>query len=302
MKIHLSNVDFNSSSGPNSFGIRLAHELVKREYQIVNSNEDYDIFLCFIEPASMPRKDCKFIQRLDGIWFKPEEYETHNKNIRWAYENSHYVIWQSNFDKTMTEKYWGTPNKGSVVHNGISLGKFEKIHPEVLKIKNKYDRLFVCSASWHRQKRLKENIEFYIKNRKNNDALLVLGSNPDYIVQGENIIYLGHIPHEICLQIYSVSDWFIHLAWLDHCPNVVVEALSQNCPVICTNSGGTKEIVGNNGIILNEDNEYNFELTDYDKPYVLTTNKINLPEVVVNNNYLDIELVCDKYEEIFKWV
>ena len=282
MKIHLSNVNFNSSSGPNSFAARLAHELVKRKYQIVNSNDDYDIFLCFIEPASMPKKDCKFIQRLDGIWFKPEEYETHNKNI-------------------MTEKYWGSPNKGSVIHNGISLGNFEKIHPEVRKIKNKYDRLFVCSASWHRQKRLKENIEFYTKNRRNNDVLLVLGSKPDYIAQEKNIIYLGHVPHEICLQIYSVSDWFIHLAWLDHCPNVVVEALSQNCPVVCTNSGGTKEIVGSNGIILNEDNEYNFELTDYDNPYALTTGKINLPEVIVNNSYLDIELVCDKYEEIFKW-
>ena len=66
---------------------------------IVNQNEDYDIFLCFIEPSSIPRKGSKFIHRLDGIWFKPEEFNTHNTSIKWAYEKADHVIWQSNFDK-----------------------------------------------------------------------------------------------------------------------------------------------------------------------------------------------------------
>ena len=300
MKIHFSNVDFSSSSGPNTFGIRLANELTKKGYDIVNHNDHYDIFLCFIEPASKPRKGAKFIHRLDGIWFKPEEYHTHNKWIKWSYENADHVIWQSNFDKQMTLKHWGMPKKGSIIHKGIEVKENKKLHPDIENIKNRFDRIFVCSASWHRQKRLKENILLYKSIKKENDALLILGKNPDYIEAGNNIFYLGHLPHELCLQIYSISDWLIHLAWLDHCPNVVIEAMSQGCPVICTDMGGTKEIVKENGIIISENNKYNFELTDYDSPYALNidTAALTLDRKVVLFD-LNIEKVASQYIEVF---
>ena len=45
--------------------------------------------------------------------------------------------------------------------------------------------------------------------------------------------------------------YFLHLAWLDHCPNVVVDAQAAGCNVICSSSGGTSEIVYN-GKIINE--------------------------------------------------
>ena len=92
---------------------------------------------------------------------------------------------------------------------------------------------------------------------------------PDYVVSHPDVIYVGHLPHDICLQVYHISDWMIHLAWLDHCPNVVVEAISQKCPVICTDSGGTKELVGNGGLVVPETTQYKYELTDYDNPYSL---------------------------------
>ena len=130
--------------------------------------------------------------------------------------------------------------------------------------------------------------------------LLVLGKNPDYIEKENNIFYLGHMPHDICLQIYSIADWFLHLAWLDHCPNVVIEAMSQGCPIICTDMGGTKEIVKNNGIVIPEDNPYDFELTDYDKPYALNINPsgftLDKKDVLFD---LNIEKITNQYVEVF---
>lgn len=298
-KIHFSNVNFSSSSGPNTFANRLAHSLSSRGYKIVNQNDEYDIFLCFIEPSSMPRRRSKFIHRLDGVWFKPSEFIEKNRSIRWSYDNADHVVWQSEFDKKMTLNHWGEPKIGSVIHNGISLNKIKELHPELTKIKNSSNRIFTCSASWHRQKRLKENIEFFNKNKEENDTLLVLGKNPDHLVDQSDIVYLGQQSQEICLQIYSISDWFLHLAWLDHCPNVVVEALSQNCSVVCTDSGGTKEVVKENGIIIPEKTKYNFELADYDSPYELEVPKLNLTSKNVKNDYLDIELVVSRYEEVF---
>lgn len=297
MKLHFSNVNFSSNSGPNSFATRLADVLVNRGHQIVDHNQDYDIFLCFIEPASIPRADAKFIQRLDGIWFKPDQYETHNKRIKWAYDNSHHVIWQSNFDKNMTEKWWGS-KPGSVIHNGIKIQNVG-VSQSLLELKQKYKRIFSCSANWHSQKRLKDNINLFQKIANNNDVLIVLGSNPDYVINDPRIMYAGTQPHDVCLQIYAISDWFIHLAWLDHCPNVVVEALSQKCPVICTDSGGTKEIVREYGIIIPEKHQYHYELTDYSLPPQIDCNIDQLPKIEVNPEHVNIEIVADKYEMLF---
>ena len=198
----------------------------------------------------------------------------------------------------MTEKWW-LQRSGSIIQNGIKLEKIKNIHPEIAKIRNKFNKIFICSANWHRQKRLKENISFFKKNSTKEDALFILGDNPDDIIYEENIFYLGSQPHDICLQFYSISDWFIHLAWLDHCPNVVVEAISQGCPVICTDSGGTHEIVKNNGIVIPENKKYKYELLDYDNPFEIKIEKINLKNIDINCDYLDIDNISKKYIEVF---
>jgi glycosyltransferase involved in cell wall biosynthesis len=106
---------------------------------------------------------------------------------------------------------------------------------------------------------------------------------------------------EYCLALYKTSDYMIHLAWLDHCPNVIVEALSQGCPVICTDSGGTKEIVKDNGIVILETTPYNFELLDYDKPHTLRFDQFSLPanRPMVDGRHLTIQRAADQYEETF---
>ncbi len=300
MKIHFSNVNFSSNSGPNSFAHRLASQLTLMGHDIVGSNDLYESMLIFIEPTTTPRPEARVVQRLDGIWFKPDQFHTHNKLIKQAYDNSDHIIWQSEFDKKMTTKWWGD-RKGSIIHNGID---FKTVYPnsDFLNWRKNYERVFVCSASWHRQKRLKENIDFFQKNSTNKDALLVLGKNPDCYIKSQNIFYLGNITHENCLEVYSKCDWMIHLAWLDHCPNVVVEALSQGCPVICTDSGGTREIVKNNGIIIKENNQYNFELADYDNPYELDIPKVELEKIEIKCDYLNIKSAAEKYISVLKGV
>ena len=302
MKIHFSNVNFSSNSGPNSFASRLANELNLLGHKIVDSNESYDSMLIFIEPATTPKPHAKLVHRIDGIWFKPEQFHSHNKLIKWAYDNSSEIIWQSEFDRQMTEKHWGI-RSGKVIGNGIELhNRSYNITDEIAKIRESYEFMFVCSSNWHRQKRLKENIDLFhiLRKRHSNSCLLVLGANPDHHLDDDDIYYTGVISHELCLQIYSVADWMIHLAWLDHCPNVVVEALSQKCPVICTDSGGTQELVGKNGIIIPETTRYEYELTDYDKPYeLLITNDLGLlTRPAVNNSHVDIKNIAQKYVEI----
>jgi glycosyltransferase involved in cell wall biosynthesis len=201
----------------------------------------------------------------------------------------------------MTIHHWGEKT-GTVIHNGVKLKKVDVISMDVLQIRKTYKQFFVCSSNWHAQKRLKKNIELFFKLKQHypHSCLVVMGSNPDYVVNHKDVIYTGPLSHQKCLEMFSAADWMIHLAWLDHCPNVVVEALSQNCPVICTDSGGTQEIVGSNGIIVPESIIYNYELTDYDKPYDLEMDIFKLPEIDVNNQYLDIGKVACQYIKILE--
>lgn len=297
MKIHFSNVDFSSRSGPNTFGTRLARQMVKMGHEIVGPNDPYDTFLAFIEPRSEPREGAKFIHRLDGIWFKPEQFHTHNQLIKWAYDRADKVICISDFNKRMAAHHWGEVN-AEVINNGIELIQSKIVDPQIKEIRNRYSKIFVSSANWHRQKRLKENVEcFKLLQESNPDAcLIVLGSSPDYVVKDPNIFYTGNQPHEICLQVFSAADWMLHLAWLDHCPNSVVEGLSQGCGIICASSGGTKEAVGKNGVVIQEKEEYQYQLTDYDSPPDIDFSDIALPQnLTIDNSILNIETIAKRY-------
>ncbi len=304
IKICLSNVDLNSNSGPNTFGGRLAKQLIKDGHQIISeeSAHNSDAFLVFIEPRSNPPKNVRMVQRLDGIWFKPEQFESHNKLIKWAYDRADHIIWQSEFDKQMTCTHWGE-RSGSVIRNGIDIRKRKVSQQSLIDIRKSYEKVFVCSANWHRQKRLKENIDLFKLLRRNYESacLIVMGANPDVDAEDPDVFYTGPVPHEICLEVYSMADWMLHLAWLDHCPNVVVEALSQNTPVICTESGGTKELVGKRGLVIPETTKYNFELCDYDKPPEIELSPIQLPDISIDNvEDLRISNVTESYLKVLR--
>ena len=303
MRIHFSNVNFSSQTGPNTFAYRLAQGLASRGHQIVQGTENYDSVLIFIEPSGKIRQGSKIVHRLDGIWFKPDQFLTHNTAIKWAYDNCHHVIWQSNFDRLMTTKYWGQKT-GTVVRNGIQLRAYQPFRRE-----GPFDgsHVFVSSANWHPQKRLIENIQLFQKIREKypEARLVILGNVPleemnrVRSISTQNVTFLGSISHENCLRVYATADAMIHLAWLDHCPNVVVEAMSQNCPVICTSDGGTCELVGDAGLVIQEKKPYDFSLTDYDNPpELIFPDSIILPVRKDFRSSVDINPVISEYERI----
>jgi hypothetical protein len=116
----------DSTSGPNSFAKRLAMGLIETGHEVeLYDGRNADVSIVFIEPTGRPLAN-KVIQRLDGIWFSPSEFETKNSAIKQMYENADGVIWQSEFDKGMTTKWWGNPKSGMVIRNGINAPEIKK--------------------------------------------------------------------------------------------------------------------------------------------------------------------------------
>ena len=315
MKIHFDGVNFASSTGPNTFANRLARKLFESGHEVTNEGPSADVSLVFIERTGQPLAK-KYVQRLDGIWFKPDEFATKNFGIKQLYHDADAVVWQSNFDKQMTTTWWKNPSsdmsRSRVIPNGIEIQPCKQLTiPSLMKLRSDYKRMYVCSANWHPQKRLHDNVRLYKKLREKepSSCLVILGNNPDVRVADPHVFYAGSHPPEVYNEIYSAADWMIHLAWADHCPNVVVEALAQGTPVVYPDTGGTKELVGSYGVMLYDlGQKYNFNLYDYDCPPVVDLDDVdelpNRHELSYHGvkDRIDINNTCKMYVELFKTV
>lgn len=236
----------------------------------------------------------KYVLRLDGIYFdiknKGGDSNKLNQPIFSSIALSSGIIFQSNFSKKLVESFYGKINKPfEIIINGAPrINNNENTTMEFDLPKDKI--IFVASASWRRFKRLKEIVEIFleVKSKYSDVALVVLGNNIDYQVHDDSIKYLNEIPHSKIMQIYQKCDIMLHLAWIDNCPNTVVEALSAGVPVICSNQGGTREIIEltNGGIISETDVNFKFEPVDLYNP----------PEINYNAVLRDIDSMINNLE------
>lgn len=305
MRIHFDTVAQNGT-GPGTFANRLARRLFESGHEVVFSNVGADVSLVFIERTGAPLAK-KVVQRLDGVWFKPNEFHTKNTTIKDLYSKADAVVFQSDFDKQFVEKWWGGHHWRTVIGNGIELKPVTELTiPALVDLRAQYDRMYVCSSNWHAQKRLEANVRLFqhIQKKHPSSCLIIMGNNPDYLATGPHVFYTGPVPPEVYSQIYSAANWMLHLAWADHCPNVVVEALAQGTPVVCSEVGGTKELVGGYGLVLKEQ-PYNYELADYDNPPTIDVTQVeDLPDRATLDYSsiadIDIRSVANKYIRLFE--
>ena len=311
MKIHFDGVDFNTSTGPNVFANRLARKLFETGHELVAAGPQADVSLVFIERTGTPLAK-KVVQRLDGIWFCPKDFHTKNVGIKRTYLSSDAVVWQSEFDMRMTTHWFGPPTGADlsrVIHNGIDVEPLKQLTiPALIKLRSDYKRVYVCSANWHPQKRLHDNVRLYKKLREfePSSCLVILGNNPDVMIADPHIFYAGSQPPEVYNEVYAAADWMLHLAWADHCPNVVVEALAQGTPVVCSDTGGTKELVGSYGLVIPDmGSQYNYTLYDYDVPPLVDLNGLTQMPTRIELSYagvkerIDINDTCKRYVQLF---
>jgi glycosyltransferase involved in cell wall biosynthesis len=292
MNIFLENVNLKNNNGPNSFAnklvpyiTRLGHEIVPPQYA--------DIKLCFIESNNL---DCNIprVQRLDGIYFNTAfDYNLQNKNIKRTYEISNGVIFQSNFNKKLITKYFGEHPNSQIIYNGADTEAISLARPMKNEIEGR--NIWSCAAAWRPHKRLEENIRYFLEHKEEKDILIVAGHTPS-VVEDPNIHYAGNLSQTQLYSLYKGCKYFIHLAWLDHCPNVVVDARASGCQIICSNTGGTQEIAGPDAIII-EEAEWDFApLNLYDPPKLNFEKKLDTGHNVGYN----MDMVAKEYAKFME--
>jgi len=253
--------------GPAVFRSRLISALNKFEdIEIVTDvQKKFDIGLEFIRKTHKYSKP--YILRASSCYYLDKYKPWNNKPIAKAIKNSIYTIFQSKFAYKLCNRVLRLESRDlikngyDVIYNGVNLDYINSIEasPDVEK------GSFIACARWDPNKRFKSMIKgFLLANTKKH--LYIIGdfgieSRKDnmqnwkkkYEKKSKYIHILGKKSNKEVLSIMKACDYQIHLSFIDICPNIVIEGLSCGLNVLCTNLGGTSELVGENGVILNVD-------------------------------------------------
>lgn len=302
MKIFAHNFNPQSNSGPNKFTRQLFKQMQK-DYPVgyTNNQQEADVEFCLIQQSTHKVKP--MVLRLDGIWFNSEQnYKEQNRLIEYSYKNADAVIFQSKFNKKLTESWFGQHKNSYVIHNAADLKQIARANEAFWNNTfGKDTEVWSCASSWRPHKRLNENIKYFLEFAPPDAILAVAGKGSsserlNYRLN-QRIKFLNELDYMSLLSLYKRSKKFIHLAYLDHCPNVVVDAQAAGCEIICSSTGGTQEIV-ENGIVVIED-EWDFKPCKlYHPPKIEFKNFNNLS---MNKNR-DIVNCAKKYYDIIKEV
>ena len=312
-------IDKFTEGGTGVFRSRLIEAFKKIEdiNLVHNPKKDFDIELAFIKQVY--KHDKPYILRVDGCYYTSKKYN--NKPIEKAIRRSKYVIFQSKFAYKLCERVLrlrpDCPNgknlKYSIIYNGINLDYVKSIEPS----KNIIPGSFVTCSRWDPNKRPISTIKGFIKANTGKHLYIIGGvgvegknTNLEKMVKSKYIHLLGRKSNKETISILKSCSSLIHLCHIDACPNIVIEALSCGLNVLCANLGGTKELVKENGIVLNVDKFWKTR-------YMGSRNVDNLDKKIVadginklykmknggfNRLDLDIDIISKRYVDIIKKV
>lgn len=194
------------------------------------------------------------------------------------------TIFQSVWSKEMHNKLGLIPSISTVIYNACDPSVFYKRPSE-----DKSSKFNLITTSWSDNinkgfeylECLDKNLDFTFFNYK------FVGNSP---IKFKNIVNVGPMSSNGVAQLLNSSDIFITGTRNDTCSNAIIEALSCGLPVIALNSGGSPELVKDNGILFNTRDELLKAI--YDLSFNISNYKIRdvvVPTITtVATQYLDL--------------
>jgi len=178
-----------------------------------------------------------------------------------------------------------------IISNGVNLDLFKHANKEesrsIVGFNKKYNIIFVSVRPEEKVKNLKlakqaiqlikdDNIQFHILNKIENNKL------PSY---------------------YSAADVVILTSVTEGSPNVIKEAMACNCPIVCTDVGDIREVIGNTeGCYISAlDPEEVAENTKKALQFSGTRGRTNGRQRIIEMG-LDSQTVAKKLVEVYKAV
>ncbi len=316
IRLYVQNEKFKG--GPAIFRSRLISALNKIDdiEVVADVNKKFNIGLEFIRKVHKYKQP--YILRASSCYYFDKYKPWNNKPIAKAIKNSNYTIFQSKFAYKLCNRVLRLESRNlikngyKIIYNGIDLDYIKNIEPA----KDIETGSFVACARWDPNKRPLSMIKGFLKANTKRHLYIIggigiegRGKNLGRKYESKYIHFLGEKTNKETISVMKACNYQIHLAFIDICPNIVLEGLGCGLNVLCTNLGGTPELVGNNGIILNVDK---FWKTKYLKKLIedLDNLKSKIVAEGIHNllkikrkpdvSKFDINLIANKYMKNIK--
>jgi len=302
LKIH------SSGLGPKVFVNRLCDSLTSNfPVRIVDGREH--IYLSCVWGGKDKFKKSIWVHRADGVYFdKARSGRTYmNKRIRKTIQRCDAVIFQSEFSKKICAGVIDTTKEENrIIYNGCDPDFYKNIP----KYKMGYKKMLVACARWVPLKRPLSIVRGFIRADLDDTVLVMIGKIEDKKrIDHPNVKYLGSVKPFETYKYYANCDGVIHISRLDACPNAVVEALCAGKPVLTNNVGGTRELVQDDGIIIDTDPIYNYTSFKMKKVDKIDTQKVSQGmrdllsrEWNIDRPDLHIDHVAEQYYNYFRYL
>jgi len=198
-------------------------------------------------------------------WFKGD-WKKQNSKLSKVYHSADYVVWQSNFCKTASDKFLGKRHgEGEILYNAVETKKFiPKLKKSINIFKllttgniNKQNNYRIETILKALQKIIKINkfVNLYIAGYL--EDLKYFKDETERLGIKDFVFFLGPYQQENAPKVYQIADAYITMSYQDNCPSAVIEAMSCGLPVLYSSSGGVPELVGKNaGIGLSVPQEW----------------------------------------------
>lgn len=240
-------------------------------YLMSNTPYLFKINLYIINKLKIP-----IIHNQNGLfypsWYKGD-YRLKNKQIYKQYICADYIFFQSNFCKKISLKYLNQPKcNNEILYNAVDTNFYKP--KKIKKNFSNYSFLITGKFNFNLRNSLIDSIEGikkcndegysfnlniygYLDNRLKN----LLEKKIIDLKLKDQIFIKGTYIQENANLIYNNNDAFIFLIYKAPCSNSVLEALSCGLPIVYSDSGGTKELVGDAGVGLKVDDSYKEYIT-----------------------------------------
>jgi glycosyltransferase involved in cell wall biosynthesis len=181
-----------------------------------------------------------------------------------SFKTSDRIIFLSNHAKKIIQKKILIKNKYKIINHGVNFSG--QISYNKINIRKTISIVYVSSIEKYKN-HINVLKAIALLKRDFKVKLTLIGSFPEkknyekvraYIneIDPKNsfIQLKGNLEHKILMKTYKDYDLGIHASSCENFPNIVIEMLSKNLPVITSRIPVMKEILGKNFIFFNENN------------------------------------------------
>jgi teichuronic acid biosynthesis glycosyltransferase TuaC len=167
----------------------------------------------------------------------------------------HVISVSDDLKNKLVNEYQVSPDKISVIHNGVDKSKFVPMDKAYARSKcglTDNCKYILSISRLSSEKGLDILLEAMVRLKKANVKLVLVGDGPLYntlnkYVYNKNLSdrvnFVGSVPHNNLCHWYNAADVFCLPSLWEGCPNVVIEALACGTPVVSSSVGAVPHFV-----------------------------------------------------------